>query len=541
LQRLWKEADPPEEKPEPAKAGAASKKSNAAKETAPSQASSASKSSKGKSKSSKQTAAAGGPGKADKQVLLEATPGMDTLESRRRARLIIGGIGLACAILLGWITYRGLFAPRAPVAAPADDPILALAKPPPGLSPDQEAHFMFNRAHEFAKNGRTDQAIAMLNRVIKVYKGTAAAGEAQAALDRPKKNLPLFSDRPLVVAEAETPAPAPTPDPPPVVIAAAPAQPQPGEGRAALVLPANPAETATTAPSTQPQPAIATRPLPPGFQPSLQAGVHASGWPTVIVGDRDGGPMVLVPGGTFTMGANDGPASERPAHQVRLSSYYIDQHEVTNRQFRLFLAESHYRGEPAGKWLSDEKMRTEPENLPAVQVNFRDAEAFAAWAGKRLPTEAQWEMAARSSDGRRYPWGDEPAKWSRPRTPRQPEPIMSFPEDRSPFGVFDMAGNVHEWTSDWFDSKYYSLIAKQAIDNPAGPNPASRSPQRVVRGADKNGSLSYREGVPPDRRIPFLGFRCVLNVEGGTPAPAAAPAVPGAAPTPPRNPGAVPF
>ena len=111
------------------------------------------------------------------------------------------------------------------------------------------------------------------------------------------------------------------------------------KGQAALVLPANPAEIVVVPPSarntTSPsRGAIAARPLPKGFQANIQVGVHESGWPLMIVGDRDGAPMVLVPGGTFTMGNNDGQSSEKPAHEVRLSTYYIDQHEVTNHQFR---------------------------------------------------------------------------------------------------------------------------------------------------------------------------------------------------------------
>ena len=80
--------------------------------------------------------------------------------------------------------------------------------------------------------------------------------------------------------------------------------------------------------------------------------------------------MMLVPGGTFTMGTNDGQPSEKPAHQVKLSAYYIDQHEVTNRQFRVFLGETHYRGQPAGKWLTDDKARAEPETLPGRPCEF---------------------------------------------------------------------------------------------------------------------------------------------------------------------------
>jgi formylglycine-generating enzyme required for sulfatase activity len=396
---------------------------------------------------------------------------------------------------------------------------------------------MIERAKDFAKKRQTDQALAMLARVIKVYKETQAAKDAQAAIDRAAKNLPLFSDGPVVVAQAEERTPDPAP--PPAVVAATPEQPQTGKGKAALILPANPSEAVVvppTAPATDGTSKVAAthRTLPQGFQANLDAGTHESGWPLVIVGDRDGAPMVLVPGGTFTMGTNDAQAAEAPEHQVRLSTYYIDQHEVTNRQFRIFLHETHYHGQPAGKWLTDQKSREEPDDLPVAHVNFHDADKFATWAGKTIPTEAQWEMAARSADGRRYPWGDDPPKWSSARTFRKLDPKMTYAEDRSPYGVFDMAGNVQEWTRDWFDSKYYHLFAKTVLDNPTGPKPSSRSrtPQHSVRGGSKTWSVTYREGVPSDRRLPYLGFRCVLAVESQAAAPAggnpAAP--PGAAP-----------
>ncbi|MFI5455821.1 MAG: SUMF1/EgtB/PvdO family nonheme iron enzyme [Isosphaerales bacterium] len=544
LPRLWKtEPDSAEEEPGSPGADRAAEKSRKDNEAAPSKSSTTSKSSQGKSKPGKVKAPADAREKTGNKVLLEDTPAMDTYESRRRARFLIGGLSFTCVVMLGWITYRTFFYDPSPIDVPADDPKLAMSGPEPRAALDQEARFMFNRAYEFAKSGHTDQAIAMLNRVVKVYKGTPTATEAQAALDRPQQNLPLFTDRPAVVAESKKAAPPPSPAPPPAVVAVTPDRPQSTQGQVALILPANPAETLVTPPSSQPRVATTTRPLPRGFQPNLQAGVHESGWPLVIVGDRDGALMVLVPGGTFTMGSHDGQASERPAHQVRLTTYYIDQHEVTNRQFRIFLGETHYHGQPAGKWLSDAAARAEPENLPVVHVNFHDADAFAAWAGKQLPTEAQWEMAARSTDGRRYPWGDEPAKWSQPRTAQQVDPVMSFPEDKSPYGVFDMAGNVQEWTRDWFDSKYYHVAAKKAVDNPAGPNTRPRSQQVVVRGTAKNWSVTYREGVPFDKRLSHLGFRCVPRVDGaGATTPAGSPAAPPGSPlAAPRSPSSVPF
>ncbi len=542
LPRLWKsESDSAEEKSGSSDAAGTAQKSRKDSAATPAKSSSEPQSVQRKSKSAKQKVAADGQQKGVKKVLIEETPALDTYETRQRVRLFIGGLSLTCVVLVGWIAYRAFLHNSSPIDIPANDATLTMGPPEARPPLDQEAHLMYNRAYESAKGGKTDHAIAMLKRVVAVYKGTPAAREAQAALDRPGQNLPLFTDRPIVVADVKTVV-APPSSPPPAVVAATPDQPQPAHGQAVLLLPANPAETLASPPPYQARAAIATRPLPQGFQPNLDAGVHSSGWPLVIVGDRDGALMVLVPGSTFTMGTNDGQVAERPAHPVRLSTYYIDQHEVTNRQFRLFLGESHYRGQPAGKWLSDEKARTEPETMPVAHVNFHDAEAFAAWAGKQLPTEAQWEMAARSTDGRRYAWGDEPAKWSRPRTPRQAEQIMSFPEDKSPYGVFDMGGNVHEWTTDWFDSKYYQLIAKQTVDNPVGPTAIPRSKQVVVRGADKNGSLTYREGLRADARLSYVGFRCVLTVEGvRAAAPTAVPAGPGPSPTNPANRSAVPF
>jgi formylglycine-generating enzyme required for sulfatase activity len=541
LPRLWK-TEPEEAASEPGASGSA-EKSGKAGTPAASKSVSNSKTRKGEAKATKAKSVSDAQDKAGNKVLLEETPALDTVESRRRARLLVGGLSFTCVALLGWITYRTFFYDASTIDVPADDPTLAMSAPEPRPALDQEARFMFNRAYELAKSGQTDQAIAMLNRVVKVYKGTPTATEAQAALDRPQQNLPLFTDRPAVVAESKKSAPAPAPRPPAAIVAVKQEKPQSTQGQAALILPANPAEPVAVAPPASARAAIATRSLPAGFQPNLDAGVHDSGWPRVIVGDRDGAPMVLVPGGTFAMGSHDGQAAEKPEHQVRLATYYVDQHEVTNRQFRIFLRETHYHGQPAGKWLSDSAARAAAENLPVVHVNFHDADAFAAWAGKQLPTEAQWEMAARSTDGRRYPWGDEPPTWSQPRTARQLDPVMSFPEDKSPYGAFDMAGNVQEWTRDWFDSKYYHQIARQTVDNPAGPTTRPRSQQVVVRGAAKNWSVTYREGVPFDKRLAHLGFRCVLPVEGqGAAVPSSSTAAPPGAPQgAPRNPSSVPF
>jgi formylglycine-generating enzyme required for sulfatase activity len=405
------------------------------------------------------------------------------------------------------------------------------------MSLDQEARFMFNRAQEFDKNGRTDQAVGMLKRVVKVYKDTPTARASKAALNRGEQHLPLFGDGPVVVTRTEEPQKAPAVAPP-AVVDATPEQPRAAEGQAALVLPVNPPEAALLPPTSSPRAGTSGtpsdfRPLPLGFRPSQGAERHESGWPTMIEGARDGAPMVLVPGGTFKMGNNHGQLSEAPEHPVRLSTYYIDQHEVTNHQFRTFLGEFHHRGQPPGEWLTDPNALAEPDMAPVVRVNFQDAEAFAAWAGKQIPTEAQWEMAARSDDNRRYPWGEDPPKWSRQF--RHVDLVKTFPEDRSPYNVFDMAGNVQEWTRDLYDHKYYHQFSTKTVaDNPTGPSAVSsrsRAPQHAVRGGDKKWSVTYREPVPADKRLAYLGFRCVLAVEShGAAAPAGSAPMPGPQP-----------
>jgi formylglycine-generating enzyme required for sulfatase activity len=531
MPRLWKSPseDGEDESPNGSKDGAAKKSSKKGKGAV---AGSTGKSPAGKAKVSKKSN--DGDEKEGKKVLLEETPALDTVESRQRVRLIVGAVGTFIILLLCWIVYYAFLSDSGPKIIPGDDSAMLMAGQPEAKSSlDQEARFMFNRAREDAKHGRTDLAIEMLEKVIKVYGGTSTAKDAQEALDRPKQNLPLFSDHPTVLAEPEKKEPESAPRPP-AVVDAVPEKSKAAQGEATLVLPSNPSEALVTPPSAIGRLAMAKagakpRALPSGFQPKLEAGVHASGWPIAIVGSRDGAVMVLIPGGTFTMGNNDGPPAESPAHQVRLSAYYIDQHEVTNEQFRLFLGESHYRGKPLpGKWLTDDKARAEDPRLPVVLVSAYDAKEYAEWAGKKLPTEAQWELAARTTESRRYPWGDEPAKWSRPRTfGDKIDPVMSFPEDASPYGVFDMAGNVEEWTKDWFDTKYFRSIVDKTTDDPKGATSKSRSAQLVVKGGSKTFNVTFRHGVPPEKRLSHLGFRCVLAVEEKT-APSAPPGVPSA-------------
>ena len=434
----------------------------------------------------------------------------------------MGGLVVACVLLACWITYRVFLYDPSPIDVTDDNGAAAQSSPEIRPNPDQEARFMYNQAHEHAKNGQTDQAIKMLIKVVAVYKGTQTAAEAKAALDRPKHNLPLFTDRPTVVAEAKADEPPPSqPSPPTAVVTAEPDHPPPTQGNATLVLPANPSEMIVAPPplrekieerqGQQHHPAHCHR----GSSAKLDAGIHESGWPLVIVGDRDGAPMVLVPAGTFTMGSNEGQPSEAPAHggsPVDLLHRPARSHEPPISPLP---GETHYHGQPPGKWLTDEKARAEPESLPVVMVNFHDAKAFADWAGKQLPTEAQWEMAARSTDGRRYPWGDEPIKWSRPRVLRDDRT-----DDDLPRGQVALWRVRHGGQRPGVDQR---LVRLQVLSPSRGahhrqPDRTEYPPSRIStatgrQGGLKNWTVTYREGVPMEKRLPYLGFRCVLAVE----------------------------
>jgi formylglycine-generating enzyme required for sulfatase activity len=492
------------------------------------------------------------PGKA----IIEETPSLDTYQARRTVRIAVGFALAGLVIVLGSVALRLLPGERSELGPLPDEGVLATKTAGSRDRAEREARSMFERARDVARIGNLKSAVALLTRVTTVYKGAQAAREAQEALDRPSRNLPLFPDGPALVADQSDHVArsageeAAAPEASVVVEATGPAPSGRDQGPAQLVLPANPAEPSpplaldqAEAPAGQ-QAAAPSHPLPRGFRARPAAGVHASGWPRQIVGDRDGATMVLIPGGGFTMGRDDGDPAEAPAHPVTLATYYIDQHEVTVRQYAFFLKETNQRRDLAGVTPPSAEADGGGDNLPVVNVSATDARDFAAWAGKRLPTEAQWEMAARAPDSRPYPWGEDPPAEDRPRTPRQLDPVLSVANDVSPLGVCDLAGNAWEWTKDWFDSKYYQSFRVRAAVDPTGPAHRPRSRQLVVKGGSRHWVVSWREGIPFETRLPYLGFRCVLPVEGPGNA-FEVPAVPGdgRALPPPARPtdGLVPF
>ena len=216
-------------------------------------------------------------------------------------------------------------------------------------------------------------------------------------------------------------------------------------------------------------------------------------------------PMVRIPAGPFTMGSDEYGRDEEPAHQVFLDAYLVDQFEVTNRAYELFVQKTWHR--PAA-FSADRALNGDSQ--PVVGVNWFDAGKYCRWAGKRLCTEAEWEKAARGTDGRVFPWGDAPPTAGRLNfngLVGHTVSVGSYPDGQSPHGLYDMSGNVWEWVSDWFRVDYYKT---SPVRNPHGPDSGGI---RVYRGGGwTNGIAAVRANergrLVPQAMGPDIGFRC---------------------------------
>lgn len=240
---------------------------------------------------------------------------------------------------------------------------------------------------------------------------------------------------------------------------------------------------------------------------------------------RDGATMALIAAGTFTMGSNDGLPNERPEHKVMLDAYYIDQYEVTLALYRKFLESGKRESPPT--W--DDEAATTVGDRPAIGMRWQDADAYCKWAGKRLPTEAEWEKAARGTDGRRYPWGHmqpfvDIANYNRGVWVSEAITLVAVTAGlegmsvrhglkeggKSPYGLAHMAGNASEWVADWYDREYYQ---KSPEKNPTGP---PQGDKRVLRGgswADLPAALrvTARFSAEPEFEDRTVGFRCAMT------------------------------
>jgi formylglycine-generating enzyme required for sulfatase activity/cytochrome c-type biogenesis protein CcmH/NrfG len=241
----------------------------------------------------------------------------------------------------------------------------------------------------------------------------------------------------------------------------------------------------------------------------------------------------FIPAGFFNMGADNRGPDERPAHKVFLDAFYIDRYEVTAREFAEFLNtvndnRGYYMENKFGILERADAYRPRPgrEKFPINNVSWFGAEAYCKWKKHRLPTEAEWEKAARGDDGRLFPWGNNPPApalarfqqtWSDATTHSILLPVDSLPEGQSPFGVLHMAGNVKEWVDDWYDREYYS--DKEHATNPKGPIGGEF---KVLRGGswhDLPGFLAspFRNYSPPDTLMDDYGFRCVWSETDSAP------------------------
>lgn len=248
--------------------------------------------------------------------------------------------------------------------------------------------------------------------------------------------------------------------------------------------------------------------------------------------------MVLIPAGEFEMGSISGESDEKPAHTVYLDAFYIDKYEVTNEQYRKFVRATGYK-EPTGYKLMNEQWKSgfKPwsehnfggDKNPVVCVTWEDANAYCKWAGKRLPTEAEWEKSARGKlEGKIYVWGDnfpplknagnfddENAVDKDVITGYNDGYAFTAPVGRftpNGYGLFDMAGNVWEWVADWYSKDYYLNSPKS---NPMGPNSGE---YHILRGGAWDYSLGRLLRVSVRASSPSvstwnLGFRCAMDAK----------------------------
>lgn len=226
---------------------------------------------------------------------------------------------------------------------------------------------------------------------------------------------------------------------------------------------------------------------------------------------QDDAPARMIPAGNFTMGDDE----ESPQREIYVDAFYLDKYEVTTSRYATFLQAT---GSVTLPEYRENVVVDRGGDLPVVGIDWHDADAYCRWADRRLPTEVEWEKAARGADGRKYPWGDEEptttrANFGRPLTGSYKEGLAavgSHESGTSPYGVHDLAGNVSEWVADWFAEGF----ARSEVRNPRGPENGTG---KVIRGGgwydpvDKLKSTK-RYFASPDNRSDDIGFRCARDL-----------------------------
>jgi formylglycine-generating enzyme required for sulfatase activity len=302
-----------------------------------------------------------------------------------------------------------------------------------------------------------------------------------------------------------------------------------------------PSETEVTSIPTRMQIPSTNTPKPPTFTPTPGIG-------STITSNKGNMTMVFVPAGEFTMGSENGASDEKPVHQVYLDAFWIDQTEVTNAMFAKFIDDTGYEtdAEKKGKsyvyqggswievnganWLHPSGPNSDisgRERHPAIHVSWNDAVEYCEWRDDRLPTEAEWEKAARGTDERTYPWGNEfdgtklnfcDKNCTLGKVDKNIDdgyidtaPVGSYENGKSPYSLYDMAGNIWEWVSNWYDVYLYPGGDKNASSN-------FGKTHRVLRGgswgnSENNVRSANRGWFTPTFTSNFIGFRCVRSAE----------------------------
>ncbi len=223
--------------------------------------------------------------------------------------------------------------------------------------------------------------------------------------------------------------------------------------------------------------------------------------------------MAMIPAGEFVMGSNERWEDESPEFITKTDTFLIDIYEVTNSDYKKFI--DAIKSSPPIFW-DEGKIPEGLENHPVTYVSWDEASTFCKWAGKRLPTEAEWEKGARGELGQTFPWGSkfDPSKSNSPESESQgTKPVGSYETGKSPYGLYNMSGNVWEWTSNWYQPHPGNSV----------PNPKYGKKNRVIKGGSWFDCLAYgcgisapaynRGAVVPTTRNNTIGFRCVKDFQ----------------------------
>jgi formylglycine-generating enzyme required for sulfatase activity len=253
--------------------------------------------------------------------------------------------------------------------------------------------------------------------------------------------------------------------------------------------------------------------LPPGFRAISAYGDSTVGWPLRIFSKIDGAEMALVTGGVVTVGHDGEPPESSPQIRVELDSFYMDITEVTlDRYERYRKAINDERGPRA---VQEPENSKSPSNFPVLGVALKQAEFYAHWAHKELPTEAEWERAARGEAAFPHPWGNGRVIWSQARKRDTITAVKTFRTDVSPFGIYDLAGNAREWCTDrWSPTAFAEAqkLSRTPLRNWKGAHTAQPADFHVVKGNGPDWDAWYRVGMSGTQHHEDVGFRCVLRL-----------------------------